>query len=193
VTSDAPGGMVGRSAVYMSIRQLSTMLRPSVFASPGPWPSNAPMFPVAIGLRSMYAPCPTSVVHVVSTSWQQTRRRRFPATRHAPCEHAQKFPSSTPGSHDRPSAVMQMHVWRNLDILAPAPSGLLASGLRRSCMRRHQFCVSERPSARSNRGCIFLRIGHSLRHQTEAGVRRDITVGRAAAVATPYLPAGKLN
>ena len=36
VTSDAPGGIGGRRAVYMSIRQLSTMLRPSVFASPGP-------------------------------------------------------------------------------------------------------------------------------------------------------------
>jgi hypothetical protein len=30
VTSDAPGGIASRRAVYMSIRQLSTMLRPSV-------------------------------------------------------------------------------------------------------------------------------------------------------------------
>jgi hypothetical protein len=36
VISDAPGGIAGRRAVYISIRQLSTMLRPSVFASPGP-------------------------------------------------------------------------------------------------------------------------------------------------------------
>jgi hypothetical protein len=36
VTSEAPSGIAGRRAVYMSIRQLSTMLRPSVFASPGP-------------------------------------------------------------------------------------------------------------------------------------------------------------
>ena len=48
-TSEAPGGIAGRRAVYMSIRQLSTVLRPSAFASPGRSPSNAPMFPVAIG------------------------------------------------------------------------------------------------------------------------------------------------
>jgi hypothetical protein len=36
VTSDAPSGIADRRAVYISIRSLSTMLRPSVFASPGP-------------------------------------------------------------------------------------------------------------------------------------------------------------
>jgi hypothetical protein len=36
VTSDVLGGIAGRRTVYMSIRQLSTMLRPSVFASQDP-------------------------------------------------------------------------------------------------------------------------------------------------------------
>ena len=41
LTSDVLGGMAGRRTVYTSIRQLSTMLRPFVFASPDPWPSTA--------------------------------------------------------------------------------------------------------------------------------------------------------
>src|ERR1039458_1816519 len=88
---------------YSSIRRLSTTLRPSAFASQDPWPSSAPMSPAAIGERLMYAPCPTSVVHGASTSWQQSRQRRFPATRHEPCERVQRFLSSMPDSLDRPS------------------------------------------------------------------------------------------
>jgi len=39
----------GRRTDYTSIRQLSTMLQPSVFASPDTWPSSEPMSPAAIG------------------------------------------------------------------------------------------------------------------------------------------------
>ncbi len=89
--------------VGCSIRRLSTAPQPSVSASQGPWPSSAPMSPVATAERSMYAPCPTSVAREASAFWLRLRRRIFPATPRAPCERVQRSPSSRPGSRDRPS------------------------------------------------------------------------------------------
>lgn len=57
VTADVLRGIAGHRTVYTSVRQLSTALRPSAFASQDPWPSTAPKSPAATGERSMYAPC----------------------------------------------------------------------------------------------------------------------------------------
>jgi hypothetical protein len=109
VTPDVLHGIAGHRTFYTSIRQLSTALLPSVFASQDPWPSSAPVSPAAIGERLTYAPCPTSVAHGASTSLQQSRHRRFPVTRHARCERVQRSPSSTPGYLDRTSGEADIH------------------------------------------------------------------------------------
>ena len=44
VTADVLRGIAGHRTVYTSVRQLSTALRPSAFASQDPWPSTAPKF-----------------------------------------------------------------------------------------------------------------------------------------------------
>ncbi len=77
VATDALGSVADIRTAGRSIRLLSIMLQPSVFATQDPWPSSGPISPAATGERSTCAPCPTSVVPEASAFLPQCRTENF--------------------------------------------------------------------------------------------------------------------